>query len=327
MPSVLGGTNWPSLRTWRSRARTAERDAGETPVAWPSMKDCRENGGGFTGTGCVAQARSPFRSDAGTRRSSIGKSGSPVSRSHDQEVAVHGAGRPRKHGQARGVPAEPLAQVHAAALAEAENEPAGAGVEGEEIPAGAVEHAPLLSVAPDHDPAVHPEGRLLRAGRGRAEAPLLAPGGGVEREGLQPRRRGVKDAVHHDRVALDLRAAVRACVAAVVGPGDRQPFHVAGVDLREGRVLRGAGVPACTRHSRSGATRAGASAAGPRAAPRAGDRARRDTTATGRERRFMGAEDKGLSGPRQRASTTGRPLCIVSPNARRRPTGRSATRR
>ena len=46
-----------------------------------SEKDCRENGGGFTGTGCVAQARSPFRSDAGTRRSSSGKSGSPVSRS------------------------------------------------------------------------------------------------------------------------------------------------------------------------------------------------------------------------------------------------------
>ena len=39
-------------------------------------------------------------------------------------------------------------------------------------------------------------------------------------------------------------AAVRPRVAAVVGPGDRQPSHVAGVDLREGRVLRVTGVAA-----------------------------------------------------------------------------------
>ena len=66
VPCVLGGTNWPPLRTRRSRSRTAAREAGEMSVASSSVKACRAKAGGFTGTGWVGHARSPFRSDAGT---------------------------------------------------------------------------------------------------------------------------------------------------------------------------------------------------------------------------------------------------------------------
>ena len=59
------------------------------------------------------------------------------------------------------------------------------------------------------DAAIHAERVLLGPGGEGVEAPQLASGRGVESEGLQPRRRRVEDAVHHDRVALDLRAAVR----------------------------------------------------------------------------------------------------------------------
>jgi hypothetical protein len=42
--------------------------------------DCRPNGAGFVGKGCVGQDCSPGTSLAGTGRSSIGQSGSPVTR-------------------------------------------------------------------------------------------------------------------------------------------------------------------------------------------------------------------------------------------------------
>ena len=42
---------------------------------------CRSNGGGFVGCGCVGAVRSPGTVDRGTGRSSIGQTGSPVTRS------------------------------------------------------------------------------------------------------------------------------------------------------------------------------------------------------------------------------------------------------
>ena len=46
------------------------------------MNFCRANAGGFVGTGCVGQDCSPGTSLLGTGRSSIGHSGSPVTRSN-----------------------------------------------------------------------------------------------------------------------------------------------------------------------------------------------------------------------------------------------------
>ena len=165
-------------------------------------------------------------------------------RAEDEQIAVDG---PRGRGEDEeggGVAPEPLAQVHATARPEAGHERPGARVEGEEVLARAVQDPALGSLAPDDDAAVHAEGTILGPGRERVEPPELAARLGVERERLEAGRRSVEDAVHHHRVALDLRAVVGARVAGVVRPGDLQPLHVAGVDLRERRVLRVAGVAA-----------------------------------------------------------------------------------
>jgi hypothetical protein len=63
-------------------AKTAARAAGVRSVMISSPNHCRENGGGFSGTGCVGQAASPDNSDFGAGRSSIGNTGVPVSRSN-----------------------------------------------------------------------------------------------------------------------------------------------------------------------------------------------------------------------------------------------------
>ena len=56
--------------------------AGRVRSIEASVNFCRVKGGGFVGKGCVSAARSPFTPPCGTRRSSIGKIGSPVSRSN-----------------------------------------------------------------------------------------------------------------------------------------------------------------------------------------------------------------------------------------------------
>lgn len=81
MPSRLAGSKLP-LRSRRSRRRTYARDSGEMLVMFSSVSCCRENGAGDRGRGCVGQASSPGMSNGGTPCSSIGKSGSPVSRSN-----------------------------------------------------------------------------------------------------------------------------------------------------------------------------------------------------------------------------------------------------
>ncbi len=45
-----------------------------------SVNDCRANGGGVVGKGCVGQTCSPNGAPCGTGRSSIGQIGSPVTR-------------------------------------------------------------------------------------------------------------------------------------------------------------------------------------------------------------------------------------------------------
>ena len=45
------------------------------------LTPCRSNGGGFVGCGWVGDRRSPGTVDGGAGRSSIGQTGSPVTRS------------------------------------------------------------------------------------------------------------------------------------------------------------------------------------------------------------------------------------------------------
>ena len=120
------------------------------------------------------------------------------------------------------------------------------GVEGVEVRAGAHEDALVGAVGPVRDAAIDAERRRSVAvgARERIEDPLLRPGGRVEREDLQLRRRGVQHAVDDDRVALDLRAVVGAAVAGPVGPGDLQTRDVGRRDQVGRGVLRVRGVGA-----------------------------------------------------------------------------------
>ena len=49
-------------------------------VIWSAENNWRANAAGLSGIGCVSQADSPCKSEAGAGRSSTGNSGSPVSR-------------------------------------------------------------------------------------------------------------------------------------------------------------------------------------------------------------------------------------------------------
>ena len=82
VPCVLGGAHVLPRFAASQRSRTLAVASGDRSVIWSSENSCRENGGGAFGTGCVAAATSPSRSDGGTACSSIGNSGAPVSRSN-----------------------------------------------------------------------------------------------------------------------------------------------------------------------------------------------------------------------------------------------------
>ena len=81
VPCRLGGSNSPRLRSFSHASRTAACAAGVRVVIMSSVNTWRVNGGGSVGSTCVADARSPGTSEAGTFTSCIGKTGVPVSRS------------------------------------------------------------------------------------------------------------------------------------------------------------------------------------------------------------------------------------------------------
>ena len=91
-------------------------------------------------------------------------------------------------------------------------------------------------------PAVDaPAGRAVSIRRG-IEAPEFAARRGIERKEHEFRRRAVEHTVDHERVALDLRAVVRIGTARAIGPRRLETRDIGGRELREGRVVRGAGV-------------------------------------------------------------------------------------
>ena len=59
-----------------------------SPQAPSSGSVCAASGGGRTGKGCVGADSSPGTRLAGTARSSIGKSGSPVSRFSTKSIPI-----------------------------------------------------------------------------------------------------------------------------------------------------------------------------------------------------------------------------------------------
>src|ERR1039457_5929488 len=85
LPRKLGGVNNPSLRALRIMSRKRARSAAlRYGLRSSTVNFWRENGGGFTGNGCVGDVFSSGTSEAGTGRSSTGQSGFPVSRSNTQ---------------------------------------------------------------------------------------------------------------------------------------------------------------------------------------------------------------------------------------------------
>ena len=81
VPCRLGGSNSPALRSLSHSSRTAFSASGVRVVIRSSVNFCRVNGGGSVGSTCVGDSFSPGTSEAGASISSIGKIGSPVSRS------------------------------------------------------------------------------------------------------------------------------------------------------------------------------------------------------------------------------------------------------
>ncbi len=73
LPSLLGGVKKTLRLSERNRSRS---------VTSAALIDWRANGAGLTGIGCVGQARSPRKSDAGTARSTTSNNGFPVCRSN-----------------------------------------------------------------------------------------------------------------------------------------------------------------------------------------------------------------------------------------------------
>src|SRR5262245_41807248 len=81
-PLRLGGVKTPSLREFLSCSRTLACSSGvRYGLMSFSVNDCRANGGGIVGIGCVGDVTSPGTSVCGTDFSSIGQIGLPVTRS------------------------------------------------------------------------------------------------------------------------------------------------------------------------------------------------------------------------------------------------------
>jgi len=79
-----GGVNSPSLRAFAMRVFQVSRCSAVRMYGLISstVSRCGANGGGAVGNGCVGHAASPGISLEGTRRSSMGHIGSPVTRSN-----------------------------------------------------------------------------------------------------------------------------------------------------------------------------------------------------------------------------------------------------
>ena len=79
--SRIGAVNIGPHAYWSSSSTASARSSGVKSMRSSTRTPCSSNGGGFVGNGWVGASRSPGTSEAGTGRSSMGQTGSPVTRS------------------------------------------------------------------------------------------------------------------------------------------------------------------------------------------------------------------------------------------------------
>ena len=78
----IGGENSPPSRWLRTASTASSRIAGVKSTSCSMDEPWSSKGGGFVGNGCVGESTSPGRSvSVSTARSSMGQTGSPVTRS------------------------------------------------------------------------------------------------------------------------------------------------------------------------------------------------------------------------------------------------------
>src|SRR5690242_18028466 len=88
-PSALlttGGVNSGPILYFESSFTASARSSGVKSIKSSTAMPCRSNAGGFVGNGCVGEYHSPGTSPFSTGRSSIGHTGSPVTRSDRKSV-------------------------------------------------------------------------------------------------------------------------------------------------------------------------------------------------------------------------------------------------
>ena len=156
-------------------------------------------------------------------------------RRNDQDVLEHRARRRHLDHRRGRVDAEILPEIDEAVAAERRNQLAGPGVDRVGPIAHEVEDALSLGPFPIHQAAVAQPDHVPVVVSGRIERPDLAAGRRVQRHRLEARRGHVHHAVHHDRVHVHRRPLVG--VAGLVFPGALEPVDVAGVNLRQRRIL------------------------------------------------------------------------------------------
>ena len=81
VPSIVGGVNIGPIVHCLTISRASAFSSGVKSMRSSSVRPWRSNGAGRVGKGCVGEVHSPGTVDAGTGRSSIGHTGSPVTRS------------------------------------------------------------------------------------------------------------------------------------------------------------------------------------------------------------------------------------------------------
>ncbi len=81
VPSRDGGVKSGPIRKPFTAAVAIARTSGVKSTRSSGVTPWYSNGAGFVGNGCVGDARSPGTSDGGTGFSTIGHTGSPVTRS------------------------------------------------------------------------------------------------------------------------------------------------------------------------------------------------------------------------------------------------------
>ena len=192
---------------------------------------------GLSRVGNRVEGPAPFSRACVVRPDVAGRAGQGLAdrAAQDQQVAVDDPGRSQADRERSRALRQVRPEVDRAIVAEARHRLSGARVQCiQQVPRPGVD-ARVVTIAPVHESAVLGALRERSAVHFQAPRPHFFPGRGVECEDAPVRAGAVQQAVNHDRVALDLRTAE--FVTGLVGPGDLQLGHVAGMNLVKARIL------------------------------------------------------------------------------------------